>query len=106
MGTDMSGGGFKIRRIVAKEHGTEYETFQVVGYVAGKRIRKRFKVREQAMGEKARLEVLVANTGEIRPVNTRLSREQLAEAEAAFLRLGGKPLSAAVDWFLATYRPP
>jgi hypothetical protein len=40
----------------------------------------------------------------VRP--TRLSDLQLAEAEAAFARLGVRSLSLAVEWFLDTYRPP
>jgi hypothetical protein len=35
-----------------------------------------------------------------------LSAAQLAEAEAAFARLGAKSLSLAVEWFMDTYRPP
>lgn len=99
-------GGFTIRPITAKERGFTYQTFQLVGYVHGERVRKRFKKREDAVFEKSRLEVLAANSGEIRPVNTRLTAEQIADAEAAFRRLGGKSLAEAVDWYLVNYRPP
>jgi hypothetical protein len=58
------------------------------------------------LGEKNALEVEAANLGgEIRTRNTRLSTVQLAEAEAAFSRLGPQSLSVAVDWFLSIYRP-
>jgi len=42
----------------------------------------------------------------VRLRTTRLTDGQLAEAEAAFLKLAGKPLSLAVDYFLAEYREP
>jgi hypothetical protein len=107
MGTAMKNGGFRIRPLKAKERGFTYETFQVIGYLSGERVRKRFKSRELALGEKNRLEVLAANRdGGIQAVNTRLSREQIADAEAAIHRLAGKPLSEAVEWYLANYRPP
>lgn len=99
-------GGFTIRTLNASEHGFEYQTFQLVGYLHGERIRKRFKKREDAVFEKARLEVLAANAGEIQPVNTRLTPDQVADAEAAFRRLGGGSLVEAIDWYLANYRPP
>lgn len=107
MRLDMKNGGFEIRRVIVKEHGFSYPTFQVVGYLSGDRVRKRFKSRDLALGEKNRLDVLAANRdGGFQAVNTRLSREQLADAEAAVSRLGGKPISEAVEWYLANYRPP
>lgn len=103
----MKSGGFSIRSIWAKEHGWRYKTFQLVGYLDGRRVRKRFKSRELALGEKNRLEVAAANNdGAIKTVTTRLTGAQLAEAEAVFARLGDRSLSGAVDWFLANYRPP
>lgn len=69
-------------------------------------MRKQFQDREDALGEKNRLEVQAANGGEITARNTRLMALQLAEAEAAFARLGTRSLSLAVEWFLDTYRPP
>jgi hypothetical protein len=69
----------------------------------GERIRKQFKSREEADGELNRLNVRAANAdGEIQAVNTRLTAAELAQAEAAFARLAGKPLSAAVEWYLTT----
>ncbi len=77
----MKNGGFEIRRVIVREHGFSYPTFQVVGYLSGDRVRKRFKSRDLALGEKNRLDVLAANRdGGFQAVNTRLSREQLAEA--------------------------
>lgn len=107
MGNEMKNGGFKVRRIVAKEHGRTYTTFQVVGYLAGERVRKRFTSHELAAGEKNRLDVLAANqAGGFRASSTRLTHEQLADAESAIRRLGVKSLSEAVEWYLANYRPP
>src|ERR1035437_4278001 len=71
------------------------------------RARKHFKSRDEALGEKNSLEVEAANVGgEFRARHTRLSSEQLAEAEAAFSRLGSRPMNLAVQCFLDTYRPP
>lgn len=100
-------GGFKIRQITAKEHGVKYRTNLVCGYLNGQRIRKKFRSREDALGELNRLQVAAANSdGDVRPVNTRLTPEQVAQAEAAFQRLAGTPLPHAVEWYLANYRPP
>ena len=106
MGANMKNGDFSIRRLKLSEHGFDYETWQLIGYLNGERVRKRFKSREEALGEKNRLEVAAANAGEIVARNTRLSAAQLADAEAAFARLGPRLLSAAVEWFVTTYRPP
>lgn len=103
MGIDVRNGEFRIREMVAKERGRRYVRYQLVGYLNGERVRKRFESHDEAIGEKRRLEVLAANTGEIRAANTRLSHEQLAESEAAFARLAGRSLTQAVDWYLSTY---
>jgi hypothetical protein len=84
-----------------------YTTFLLSGWLRGKRVRRQFVSRDEALGEKNSLEVEAANLGgEIRARNTRLSADQLAEAEAAMARLGPQSLSLAVEWFLTTYRPP
>jgi integrase len=106
MEVPMKKPGFRIRPFMARERGIERERFQVVGYLGNERIRKRFATREEAVGEKIRLEVQAANLGEIRAINTRMTPEQVAEAEAAFRRINGKPLGEVVDWYLANFRPP
>lgn len=99
--------GFTIKRVTLHANGYSYDTFRVSGQLNGRRIRKDFKSKDEAEGEKDRLEIEAANAdGSIRPVNTRLAPAQVAQAEAAFLRLGDKSLVFAVDWFLANYRPP
>lgn len=102
----MKAGGFRIRPFKAMEHGKVRRGFQVVGYLDGERIRKRCRSREEALGEKNRLEVRAANADHVRAVNTRLTGQQLAEAEAAFVVLRGRSLTEAVGWYLANYRPP
>ena len=100
-------GGFKIKRLTVKADGYEYYTYRVSGWLRGQRIRRNFKSKDEADGERERLEIAAANAeGEIRPVNTRLTSAQVAQAEAAFLRLGDRSLGFAVEWFLDNYRPP
>ena len=103
----MKNGEFRIRQFTANEHGVRYRSFQVVGYLPGERVRKRFKSRAEALAEMNRLQVAAANTeGALWAVNSRLTGEQVAEAEFAIRQFGGKSRSAAVDWYLTTYRPP
>ena len=84
-----------------------YKAWAITGWLNGKRVRKQAPTQGEALTEKERLEIDAANIeGAIRPVNTRLNEAQLAQAEAAFARLAGKPLPQVVEWYLATYRPP
>jgi hypothetical protein len=100
-------GRFQVRPVKAKGHGFTYDTFLLSGWLNGRRIRRHFKNREEALGEKNALEVEAANVGgDIRARNTRLGVGQLAEAEAAYARLGPRSLPLAVEWFLSTYKPP
>ncbi len=99
-------GKFVLRQVRAASHGVAYDTFLLSGWLNGRRIRRHFKDRDEALGEKNRLEVEAANRGEIQVRATRLSAVQLAEAESAMARLGPKSLTLAVDWFLTTYKPP
>ena len=98
---------FRIREFRAKEHGYEYAAFEVRGVLNGERVRRRFRNRDEAIGEQNRLEVLAANgDGSIRAINTRLNIAQIVEAETAFARLGTRSLAGVVDWYLLNYRPP
>lgn len=100
----MKHGEFRIRSIKAKDHGFVYQTFQVVGYLNGERVRRKFKSREAAVGEVSRLEVEAANAASgTRAVNTRLTVAQVATAETLF-SLTPDPF-AAVQWYLVNYRP-
>src|SRR5687767_4630188 len=100
--------GFNIKEATVTNGGFTYQTFRLTGWSPdGQRIRKQFKSRAEAEGERNRLEVEAANAeSATRPINTRLTVEQIAEAEAAFTRLAGRSLSEAVEWFISTYRPP
>ena len=66
--------------------------FRLTGWLDGKRIRKNFVSRTEAAAERQSMEIqqCQAETG-IRATATRLSEEQLHEAEAAFQRLADAP---------------
>lgn len=88
-------------------NGSTYTTYRLTGRFHGARFRKQFTDEAEARGEKLRLEIMAANrANQVRPEVTRLSTEQIADAESCVLRMGGRPLSLAVDWFLATYTAP
>ena len=84
-------------------------SWRVSGLLAGVRIRKNFKTREEAAAEKATLEIkaLQIASGQ-RAIITTLTETQAREAEAVFHRLAGKvqSLSFFVDFALANYREP
>ena len=83
--------------------------FRVSGWLDGKRVRKNLPSREEAKAEVDVLEIeaVQAETG-IRRTVTRLTEDELHEAEAVVRRLAGKPrsLSFYVDFALANYREP
>jgi integrase len=83
--------------------------FRVSGWLDGKRVRKNFPTRTEAVAERQVLEVqrLQGDTG-IRTAVTRLTDEQLHEAEALFRRISGQTpaLSFYVEFALANYRAP
>ncbi len=84
-------------------------SWRVSGWLHGVRIRKNFKSKEEAAGEKAALEIKAAqDTSGLRSIMTRLTAEQACEAEAVFRRLEGRDRSLAfyVDFALATYSDP
>ena len=84
-------------------------SWRVSGLLAGVRIRKNFKTREEAAAEKATLEIkaLQIASGQ-RAIITTLTETQAREAEAVFHRLAGKAqsLSFFVDFALSNYREP
>ena len=84
-------------------------SWRVSGLLAGVRIRKNFKTREEAAAEKATLEIkaLQIASGQ-RAIVTTLTETQAREAEAVFHRLAGnaRSLSFFVDFALANYREP
>jgi integrase len=71
----------------------------------GKRVRQNFKGHAEAVTCKAESEIQALNqTLGAGFKQTRLTDERLAQAEAAFLKLGDQPLMTAVDYYL-THRP-
>jgi hypothetical protein len=83
--------------------------FRVSGQLDGKRIRKNFATRAEAQAERQTLEIahVQAEFG-VRTAATRLSDDQLKDAEAAFHRLEGRSRSLAfyLEFALANYRDP
>ena len=83
--------------------------FQLYARIDGKRFRKNFSTRAEALAERQVQEVhrLQRETG-IRAAATRLTDEQLHEAESVFRRVSGhtRPLSFYVEFALANYREP
>ena len=83
--------------------------YRLYARIGGQRIRKNFATLAEARAEREVLEVnwLQRDTG-TRAAITRLTEDQLHEAEAVFRRLGGQPrsLSFYVDFALTNYREP
>ena len=83
--------------------------YRLYARIDGKRIRKNFATLAEARAEKEILEVnwLQRDSG-TRAAITRLTEDQLHEAEALFRRIGGQPrsLSFYVDFALTNYREP
>lgn len=72
----------------------------------GKRVRLNFKTYQEALASKQELEAAILNM-EVTPLrSTRLSIEQLMEAERAFGELKGGTLIQAVRFFVENYQQP
>ena len=84
--------------------------FRVTGYMPnGQRVRENFKTEEEAVGRKSELDIEAANivtTTATRLKATRLTDEQVKDAERAFAKLGNHSFLAAVEYFLANYHEP
>ncbi len=82
--------------------------FRVSGWLHGKRIRKNFPTRREAQAECQTLEIARLQAENVRTAITRLSDDQLQEAEASLRRLIGPPcsLSFDLDFALTNYREP
>ena len=102
----MSPTPFVVSRFVNRNGITSW---RVDGRIHGLRIRKNFKTRSEAGAEKAALDIkaIQADSG-VRTTTTRLTDEQLHEAEAAFRRLASAPksLDFYLDYALTNYRAP
>ena len=68
------------------------DSFRVSGQLHGVRIRRNFKTRIEAEAEREVLEVQrVDSANKLRSVVTRLTNDQIREAELAYQRIGDKP---------------
>jgi site-specific recombinase XerC len=99
-----------IREITVERNGSSYRRFRVEGYRdsdTGKRRLREFSDRAEATRFVAEQEIAAANREPIRSVITRLTPDQIAQAESAFSRLGeSHTLDEAVSHFLAKVAPP
>lgn len=73
---------------------------------SGKRVRENFKTRPEAQRRKSELENELANLPVMPMVSTRLTPDQIAEAERVFAELAGKSLTAAARYYIDNYREP
>ena len=81
--------------------------YRVTGWLEGKRVRSNFPTFAEAKVESDSLEIqLLGGESGMRRAVTRLSEDELHEAEAVVRRLAGKPhsLSFYVEFALANYR--
>ena len=86
------------------------KVFRVSGYkLDGTRVRENIATQEEAVARKAELDIEAANivtTTATRLKATRLTDEQVKDAERAFAKLGSHPLLDVVEYFLKNYREP
>ena len=69
---ESKSGQFTLKRVRVVANGVSYQTYRLSGSLNGKRIRKHFKDRDEALGELNRLEVESANAGGV--VRARVTR--------------------------------
>lgn len=100
-------GRIRVREITSSKDGFEWTTHLVEWRENGERFRKKFKDAAEAEGFVATKQVELANGSALNAVTTRLTGEQVAEAEAAFQRLGDRyKLEEAVSFFLDHFAEP
>jgi hypothetical protein len=100
----------RIREITEHKKGKTYRAFRVEGYrdrETGRRIQRQFKTRDKAEAFVATEQVARLNNVALNTVTTRLTHEQVVDAEAAFKRLGNRgTLEAAVALYLGKVAMP
>lgn len=100
--------GCKPFKILKFKNPSGGNSFRVSGWLHGVRIRRNFMTRAEAEAERQLFEVRRLDAAnKLRTVVTRLTNDQLREAEAAYQRIGDKlerSLSFYVDHALAHYR--
>ncbi len=86
------------------------KVFRLAGYKSdGSRVRENHKTHEEAIARKAELDIEAANiitTTATRLKATRLTDEQVKDAERAYAKAGKHPLLFIVEYFNANYREP
>lgn len=97
-----------LRETKSRKNGVEYSAWLVQGWTeGGKRQRRQFKTADEARRFISEKQVALLNHVPIHSVATRLTPEQVAQAESAFSRLAGRAtLDEAVSHFLAKAAPP
>jgi site-specific recombinase XerD len=82
--------------------------FRVSGWLDGIRVRRNFPTRAEAQAERQSLGIQQAQAGALRMTATRLTDDQIQEAEMIFRRLTGRDrsLSFYMEFALANYREP
>lgn len=97
-----------LREVEEKADGYTYTTFLVRWREDGKDRKKRFKDKAEAEGFVLTKQVELGNKNtSLHNVVTRLSSDQVREAESAFQRLGEKyTLAEAVEFFLSNFTRP
>jgi len=100
--------GKGLFRVVEFTNPSGASAFRVTGWTLnGDRIRQNFSTHDEAAARLQELEIQAANLQTAaRPVITRLTPEQAAEAEAAYAQLGNRSLLTAVRYFMENYRDP
>lgn len=98
---------FLIRRVTVHSGPHRYDRYQVSGWINQKRVRHCAHTEEEAKGLKLRMEVEAAQSyREPKRFLTRLTQDELYDAEAAVARLGAVRLTTAADFYRANWRPP
>src|SRR5258708_14271388 len=98
-----------IKQVTLKQQGYTYQAWEVHGYRPdGTRIRIRCKSEDEARIRKSEQETAAINSERAsRFIPTRLTADQLSEAESCFDRLAPKyTLTEATDYFLKHYPAP
>jgi hypothetical protein len=97
---------FSVRKVKLRANGHVYFAWKVDGRINGTRHRRFFSDREEAEAHRAVKEIQALNEAKVvRTTVSRLSGDQLRDAEAALQRLQGRySLVLAADWLLRTFR--
>ena len=95
-------------RVVEFTNRTGNVSFRVTGTQQdGTRVRENYITREEATGRKQELEIAEMNlVPSTRLKQTKLSAEQIDDAEWAFKELAGRPMKTAIRFFLENYKEP